>query len=198
MKRRAARGWKIAVLMVLCVLCLLATASAAKVTKVKCDTKYGNGQEYAIIRGKDSKGKTVWKYKSAKYAAAQCSAVGMKTKGSYVYVLEGRKYIRLSKQTGKVLVKKTVLPSNWRWGSPFMAVDSAGNLYATCCLDSPIYCISKAGKVKWKKTLKNGYFWPSKMKLSGSSLTVSFEPPEGACYAVLNTKTGKVKKYSKG
>ena len=198
MRRRTARAWKIAMLTVLCTICMIATASAAKVSKVTCDVKYNNSYQYAVIRGKTSGGKTVWTYKSAKYTATELAAVAMKTKGSYVYVLEGRKYVRLGKQSGRVLVKKNVLPSGYGWGSPAMVVSSTGNLYAMGYYDDTVYRISKNGTVDWKRSIKDPYYWPYKMKLSSGTLTIYFDPPYGKCSVTLSASTGKIKKYTKG
>ena len=130
MKKQSKNVWKILLLTMLLVSTMIITASAATASKVTYKRSIASGKESVTIWGKTSSGKTVWTYRSASYTAAQCNAVTVKTKGSYVYVLEGRKYVRLSKKTGKVLAKKNVLPSGWSWGSPTVVISSNGNLYA--------------------------------------------------------------------
>ena len=198
MKKQSKNVWKILLLTMLLVSTMIITASAATASKVTYKRTYTNSKESVTIWGKTSSGKTVWTYRSASYTAAQCNAVTVKTKGSYVYVLEGRKYVRLSKKTGKVLAKKNVLPSGWHWGSPVVVISSNGNLYAMGYLDSTVYRISKSGTVAWKTKIKDSCYWPAKMKLTNSSLTIYFETPTGYCRAVLSPSTGKVKKYAKG
>lgn len=184
--------WKVLLLMTFLVACVVVTASAATASKVISKHTYSNG-EYVTIWGKTKSGKTVWKYRSGKYPEAQCDIVTVRTKGNYVYVLEGRKYVRLSKKTGKVLVKKNVHPKNGGWGGPVTLISSAGDLYAMNYLDTVVYCISKNGKVKWKRDLKDPYYWVYKMKLSNNTLTIYGESPN-TWKATLNAKNGKVKK----
>ena len=198
MKKQSKNVWKILLLTMLLVSTMIITASAATASKVTYKRSIASGKESVTIWGKTSSGKTVWTYRRASYTAAQCNAVTVKTKGSYVYVLEGRKYVRLSKKTGKVLAKKNVLPSGWSWGSPTVVISSNGNLYAMGYLDSTVYRISKSGTVAWKTKIKDSCYWPAKMKLTNSSLTIYFETPTGYCRAVLSPSTGKVKKYAKG
>ena len=198
MKKQSKNVWKILLLTMLLVSTMIITASAATASKVTYKRTYTNSKESVTIWGKTSSGKTVWTYRSASYTAAQCNAVTVKTKGSYVYVLEGRKYVRLSKKTGKVLAKKNVLPSGCSWGSPTVVISSNGNLYAMGYLDSTVYRISKSGTVAWKTKIKDSCYWPAKMKLTSGSLTIYFEMPTGNRRAVLSPSTGKVKKYAKG
>lgn len=198
MKKQSRKVWKILLLTMLVAASMVITASAAKVSKVTYKRSYTGGKESVTVWGKTSSGKIVWTYRSASYTAAQCNAVTVKTKGSYVYVLEGRKYVRLGRQSGRVLAKKNVLPSGWSWGSPAVVISSNGNLYAMGYLDNTVYRISKSGTVAWKRKIKDSYFWPAKMKLTSSSLTIYFEAPTGNCRAVLSPATGKVKKYAKG
>ena len=198
MKKQSKNVWKILLLTMLLASTMIITASAATASKVTYKRTYTNSKESVTIWGKTSSGKTVWTYRSASYTAAQCNAVTVKSKGSYVYVLEGRKYVRLSKKTGKVLAKKNVLPSGWHWGSPVVVISSNGNLYAMGYLDSTVYRISKSGTVAWKTKIKDSCYWPAKMKLTSGSLTIYFEMPTGNRRAVLSPSTGKVKKYAKG
>ena len=198
MKKQSKNVWKILLLTMLLASTMIITASAATASKVTYKRSIASGKESVTIWGKTSSGKTVWTYRSASYTAAQCNAVTVKTKGSYVYVLEGRKYVRLSKKTGKVLAKKNVLPSGWSWGSPTVVISSNGTLYAMGYLDSTVYRISKSGTVAWKTKIKDSCYWPAKMKLTNSSLMIYFETPTGYCRAVLSPSTGKVKKYAKG
>lgn len=196
MKKQSKNVWKILLLTMLLVSTMIITASAATASKVTYKRSIASGKESVTIwgktsSGKTSSGKTVWTYRSASYTAAQCNAVTVKTKGSYVYVLEGRKYVRLSKKTGKVLAKKNVLPSGWSWGSPTVVISSNGNLYAMGYLDSTVYRISKSGTVAWKRDLKNPYYWGYKMKLSDGKLTIYGEAPN-SWKAVLNASSGKV------
>lgn len=201
MKNKLKGMSKIMPLLILFILCVIApsrTSSAATVSKVTCQYKYASSKQYAIISGKTSSGKTVWKYTSAKYPATELDAVGMKTKGNSVYILEGRKYIRLGKNTGRLLAKTTVLPSNDRWGSPVMTVSSSGSLYTIGYYDSTVYRISNAGKVIWKRDISSPYYWPYKITLSPGKVTVSYDPPTGKRTAILNASNGKVIKKYKG
>ena len=191
MKKQSKNVWKILLLTMLLVSTMIITASAATASKVTYKRTYTNSKESVTIWGKTSSGKTVWTYRSASYTAAQCNAVTVKSKGSYVYVLEGRKYVRLSKKTGKVLAKKNVFPSGWSWGSPTVVISSNGNLYAMNYLDTKVYRISKTGLVAWKRDLKNPYYWGYKMKLSDGKLTIYGEAPN-SWKAVLNASSGKV------
>lgn len=191
MKKQSKNVWKILLLTMLLASTMIITASAATASKVTYKRSIASGKESVTIWGKTSSGKTVWTYRSASYTAAQCNAVTVKTKGSYVYVLEGRKYVRLSKKTGKVLAKKNVLPSGRGWGSPVVVISSNGNLYAMNYLDTKVYRISKTGQVAWKRDLKNPYYWGYKMKLSDGKLTIYGEAPN-SWKAVLNASSGKV------
>ncbi|MDO5547638.1 MAG: hypothetical protein Q4F79_04045 [Eubacteriales bacterium] len=187
------KTWKVVLLTALLALCLMVTASAATASKVINKHTYSNGKESVTIWGKTKSGKTVWKYRSGKYTAAQCAIVTVRTKGNYVYVLEGRKYIRLSKKTGKILVKKTIHPKNGGWGGPVTLISSAGDLYAMNYLDTVVYRISKNGKIKWKRDLKDPCYWAYRMKLSNNTLTVYGESPNG-WKATLNATNGTIKK----
>lgn len=188
------------ILFILCVIIPTKTSSAASVSKVTCQYKYSSYKQYAIISGKTSSGKTVWKYTSAKYPATELDAVTMKTKGNSVYILEGRKYIRLGKNTGRVLANRTVLPATESWGSPAMAISNSGNLYAIGYYDSVVYRISSSGKVIWKRNINySDCYWPYKITLSPGKVNVFFDPPvNGKRVVVLKASNGKILKKYKG
>ncbi len=189
------KQFRIAVLMILCVLSVMVSASAAHVSKVTCKEYYTRDYQYAVIRGRTSSGKTVWTYKSAKYEPTELSAVRMKTRGKYVYVLEGRKYVRLGKQSGRVLVKKNVLPSGCSCGSPVMLVSKSGALYAMGYYSTEVYRISQNGTVKWKTDLGDPYFWVNSMSMSDGILTIRGENSEKWRIKMKASNGSVVKRY---
>ena len=125
-----------------------AAASKAKVAKVVKKTTYSHNKEQCTILGKTSAGKVVWKYKCTKHTATELSGVSFTTDKKYVYLIDGRTFIKLNQQTGKkVLKKKNLFPE--AQGSAVMCVDGSGNLYVTGFYSNTVYKVSPKAKLVW-------------------------------------------------
>jgi hypothetical protein len=174
------------------------TYAKAKVTNV--DSKlcsYEKNDEYyqyKIIYGKAKNGKTVWKYKTSKCLATELDSATWKVKGNSVYIIDDTTFIRLNKQTGKVVSKKK-LDSSYDLWSASMYVDGDGNLYSIGYYGSKIVKCTKNGVVKWVKDIDENYYWPYKIELSGNKLTVFFDGDSNYQKIILNIKTGKILEY---
>lgn len=163
------------------------TVKKYNVTDVKMSSKLdskGTKVTYTL-EGKTKSGKTVWTYTSAAYTAAQLSDLQFKVFKNYVYVLEGKYFIKLNKSTGKTAVRTKVWDG---YGSPIMYIDSKGTLYAThyySYAEQPpysyyyLYKISSSGKLIWRDTLKTKLFWPCKIESRNGKLVISFEGDDG-------------------
>lgn len=170
-----------------------AAASKEKVANVTKKTTYSNRKEQCTIVGKSAAGKTIWKYKCAKHPAAELSGVSFTTYKNYVYLLDGRAFVKLDKQTGKKLLKKKNLFPETQ-GSAVTCVDNQGNLYLTGYYSNTVYKVSPEGKLVWSRKVKSSCYWPSKIKYSKNKLTVSYDS-NGSPKAVINAKNGKLIKY---
>lgn len=166
------------------------SAEAADAVKVQHKQKYADGKQYGVIKGLDSSGKTVWTYKTSKQEATELDSTSVITKGSFVYIIDNKSYIRLKKSTGKVAVKKNLKISDSTW-SAALQVDSDKNLYAIGYYGSTLYKISKDGKLLWKHAFPTEYYWPTKIKVSGGKVTVSFDGDGNAFTASCDAETGK-------
>lgn len=122
-----------------------------KVVEVKNDVKCEGTKEWSIISGIDKNGKTVWKYRTKKYEAAQLNATTCGTYKNTVIIFEKGKLRKLNKQTGKVLYKgkKEIIPAG---GINFIC-DKKGSIYATGYFDSDVYKFSPKGKFYGKPIL---------------------------------------------
>lgn len=187
--------------LVLFLLCLFALPISVQakdtVTKVTSKQYYKNNKQYSVISGKTKKGKTVWKYKTSQCTATELNSTGFKVKGSYVYMIDNTTYIKLKKQTGKVVYKKKFKSSYVGW-SPSMYVDGSGNLYSIGYYSSRLVKFSPKGKVLWTSNIGRNYYWPYKITASGSKVTVYFENGKKAGQrgkVMINTKTGKISSY---
>lgn len=67
-------------------------------------------------------------------------------KGSSVYIIDDKTFVRLSKQTGKVLAKKSSKYLDGWMGA--MAVDNNGNSYSIGKYATYLVKVNKAGTVK--------------------------------------------------
>jgi hypothetical protein len=175
------------------------TKSQASVSTVKSKWKYykKNNRYYqsAVIYGKTKSGKTVWKYKTSRCLATELDSASWKVKGNSVYIIDNATFIRLNKQTGKVVSKKK-LDSSYSLWSATMYIDGDGNLYAIGYYGSEIIKCTKNGVVKWShRIINSNYYWPYKIKLSGKKLTVFFDGDSNYKKIILNTKNGKIISY---
>ncbi len=163
--------------------------SAAKVTKVSGTIKCTGNQQHTVIKGKTSNGKTVWTFKSSKAFAAGPASVNMRYDSKYVYIMDCSTYIRLAKNTGKVLVKKKISCMNGHGTT--MCLDSSGNLYAVNKYNEYCVKINRSGKVLWKYKVKTGYSYIDSIKKKGDYVYLYY----AADYKVdkLSAKTGKRK-----
>lgn len=161
-----------------------AEASTGKAVKIKTTYKYSNDKSYEVIKGIDSAGKTVWKYKTSKQIATELNASTAIVKGNYVYVIDNDTYIRLKKSNGKVVVKKKLGIAHGIYGA-VLKVDKDKNLYAIGYYSNALYKISSKGKLLWTHTFPEEYFWAYKIRLSGKKVYVDFDcagsPVTGSC-----------------
>ena len=190
------RKWIRGILILACIICVCMPVSAqakAKVTRVVLDKKYSNNYEICTLLGQTGDGKTVWKYKCGKNLATELTSVSFKQYGGYVYVIDGKKFLKLKLQTGKkaVVNKKAFGEGEY---SATMYIDGKGNLYASGYYSDTIYKISPKGKCLWKTKVKDACCWPYKMECSGNRLTVLYEG-WGSPDVVLKTSNGKIIKY---
>lgn len=170
---------------------------AATVTKVTHTVKtyQGSGKgfnwkQYMLISGKTNSGKTVWTYKTKTCVAAGGRSATLQVKGSSVYIIDDKTFVRLSKQTGKVLAKKS---SKYLYGwMGAMAVDSKGNSYSIGKYATYLVKVDKSGNVKWKCNMNAycGYEFADKVSLSGNKVTVRFG--SNTKKVTVNASTGKV------
>lgn len=171
----------------------------AKDTVAKVTSKrYSNSKtQYSVISGKTQAGKTVWKYTTSKFTATELDSASYKVRGSYVYLIDhtanNMLYIKLNKQTGKVVCRKK-FSSSYNMGGAAMYVDSSGNLYSMGYYNDWIAKFSSKGKLLWKKKINSKYYWPSKMTASNNKLTVYFDGYYNG-RVILNMKTGKILSY---
>lgn len=170
-----------------------AAASKEKAAKISKTATYRNNKEQCTIWGKTAAGKVVWKYKCTKRRAAELSGVSFITYKNYVYLIDGRTFIKLNKQNGKkLLTKKNLFPEIQ--GSAAMCVDKNGNLYVTGFYSDTIYKISPKGKMIWSRRVKNECYWPSKIKYSKNKLTVCYDG-NNSPDVVINANSGRIIKY---
>ncbi len=166
----------ISLLFLLCVImsCTAVQAkSSDKVTKVTKSTRYSDNMEYCTIIGKNSNGKTVWKYKCAEHPATELSSVSYKVSKQNVYIIDGDTFIRLHKQTGKRRSKKKeAFPEIL--GSAAIYVDSSGNLYATGYYGDTVYKVNKKGKQLWASKTAENCFWPDKITSTEKGIKVHY------------------------
>ena len=169
-------------------------ATVTKVTHVvKTYQTSGFPKQYTLITGKTSSGKTVQTYKTKACATAGGRSATLQVKGSSVYIVDDKTFVRLSKQTGKVLAKKS---SKYLYGwMGAMAVDNNGNSYSMGKYATYLVKVNKSGTVKWKCNMNayNGYDFADKVTVSGNKVTVRFGYAGGK--VVVNASTGKVMQY---
>ena len=170
------------------------TMAKSKVVKVKVTTKEKNCKFYGIVKGLDRNGNVVWKYKTPKEPAAELSCVLCKTRGNCVYIVTAGRFIRLNKNTGKILcnVKKYDLG-----GATSLNVQKNGVCYITTYYDNFLLKFSKKGKVIWKTDFnKTQYYWPYKVKVKKNKLYVWFDASNKNVKLphkmVINKKNGKI------
>ena len=188
------RKWIRGILILACIVCMSMPVSAqAKVTKVVLDKKYSSNYEVCTLLGQTRDGKTVWKYKCGKNRATELTSVSFKQSGNYVYVIDGKSFLKLKLQTGKkaAVNKKAFAEATY---SATMYIDGSGNLYASGYYSDMIYKLSPKGKRLWQTKVKESCYWPYKMKCSGNRLKVFYEG-EGSPDVVLKTSNGKIIKY---
>lgn len=125
-------------------------------------------------------------------AAAGGAAASVQTKGTSVYIIDNNFYIRLSKQTGRVLAKKS---SKYLQGYGVMTVDSKGYTYSVGKYATYLVKVNKAGNVKWECNMNaySGYEFADKVTVSGNKVTVRFG--YAGVKVVVNSSTGKVMQY---
>ncbi len=190
-KRSIVRIFAIVIIaMLACVMLPRMNVQAATAVKVKMTRKYENDSQYFIIKGLDSAGKKVWKYKTSKCDATELDSARMKVKGKYVYVIDDKKFIRIKKSNGEAVVKKKFTDDNAIWGTT-MLVDEDKNTYAIGYYNSELYKINKNGKVLWSRSFDEKYYWATKLTKDGKKLTVTFEGAEYQGDYSVNAETGK-------
>lgn len=160
-------------MLVLLVLISSIGVSAASVTKVtyKRNT-YANYKQSATIKGYTKSGKNVWTYKTSKQSATELDSARCITNSKYVFIIDNNKYVRLNKNTGKVLVKKTLPRAIW---GAIMKLDSSNNLYCIGYYSDTLYKIKPSGKVAWKQKFPSNCWWPYKIKVTKSKVSVKFD-----------------------
>lgn len=162
-------------------------SDAATVTKVTMSGgKVVNGKMGFIIKGCTSSGKVVWTYKTSRQRQTELYSASMCVKGSFVYVIDNNKYIRLKKSNGKVVVKKKCRKM---WDAT-MKVDADGNLYAIGYYDSVLVKINKKGTTLWTHSFPKEYYWAYKIKLKGNKVVVTFDGEKKGSVSV-DAETGK-------
>lgn len=186
---------KVILCILICSCCFHYSVEAKdKVTKVTDKWHYykeGNHYyQYGTIYGKTKKGKTIWSFNTSKCTATELRSASWITKGSYVYIIDGRRFLRLNKQNGKIISMKKSASVG---GSATMYVDGQGSLYAMGYYGNRVTKFTKKGVVKWNRKIKKSYYWPYKIAISGNKLTVYFDGNKGK--AVLDKRTGKVLAY---
>lgn len=194
MKRLKKIAVIIVTMMSLVFVCMpVAAASKGKVDKVIKTTTYKNNKEQCTILGQTADGKVLWQYKCAKHPAAELSGVSFTTYKNYVYLTDGRTFVKLNKQSGKRLIKKkNIFPEIQ--GSAKMYVDKKGSLYVTGYYNDTIYKISPKGKMVWSRRVKSECYWPIKIKYSKNKITVYYDG-NNSPNVVINARNGKIIKY---
>lgn len=166
------------------------TAEAkSSVKSVKLLTSYKNSKEYCKVQGLNASGKAVWSYKCSTAPAAQCCHVSLAANATYTYVVDGRTWIRINTQTGKVVKKKKNL-FPYDLCSVAQYIDGSGNLYTMGYLDTVAYKLDKNGKILWKTDLGDKAVWPKSIEKDGKKIKIGFEAEWGYSYIWINTKTG--------
>ncbi len=172
-----------------------AQPKVTKVTQTRYDSNSPTYKQYSVLRGKTAAGKTVWTYKSGKMPATELTSVSYKVYKNYVYVLDAsdRSFVKLHKQTGKVLLrKKNAFPVSY---SHTMLIDSQENLYTMGAYRDTVYKISKKGTLLWKRKIRDAYYWPYKMKHTTGTITVYFSGDPSYKAVDINARNGKIKRY---
>ena len=163
-------------------------AAAATVTKVTMKAKStGKGRARFWVQGKTSSGKVVWTYKTRALVQTELDSANCKATKKYVYIVDNNLFIRLNKNTGKVLAKKKFAGKYGLYGAT-LKVDKKGNLYTIGYYNSTLYKINKNGKVLWKHSFPNDIYWAYKIELKNDKVYVTFD--EGGVKSV-SASTGK-------
>ncbi len=190
------KAFKTGAVSLLFFLCVMMTCTAAqakssdKVTKVEKNTRYSDNMEYCTIVGKNSAGRTVWRYKCAGHPAAELSSVSYKVSKQNVYIIDGDTFIRLHKQTGKKRSKKKeAFPETL--GSAAMFVDGSGNLYAAGYYGDTVYKVNKKGKQLWASKTAENCFWPDEITRTKKGIKVHYTG-EGSQDVVFDAENGEI------
>ena len=167
--------------------------SSKKVVKIEDKEIFTKNyyKSYHVLTGVTANGTKVWKYKTAKNYVTELSSVGFKIVGKYVYVFDYGKFIKIKKDTGKVVFKKK--NNVFKIGGIVLNADAQGNAYAQGYYSDVVFKISPKGKVLWKTDMsKTGYYWPYKIKIGKNKIKVIYCGDTGSGTITYNKKTGKI------
>ena len=168
-------------------------AAKRKAVKVQSKITRVSNRMYTTmtVRGLDSKGKQVWRYKTGKNPITELDMVKCVVRKQKVYIFSGSKLTVLRKTDGKKLwTLNNISPAGY-----VLTFDKSDNLYVTGYYEDIIFKISRNGRILWKSKIDSySYYWPMELKVSGKKLTIRFAFNEGRNKhkAVLSTQTGKL------
>ena len=171
--------------------------SSKKVVKIKdkgiC---LKNAKGYHILTGITADGTKVWKYKTKKVTFTELDDIAYKIVGNYVYLFEYGNFVKIKKDTGKVVVKKK--NKVFKVGGVTFNTDKKGNAYAQGYYSNVVFKVSPKGKVLWKKDIsKTGYYWAYKIKIGKNAIKVVYCGDSGSGTITYSQKNGKIISKSK-